>query len=92
MKDGGSAFPTMGRFIESDGTKIQDPAVPGMSLRDYFAAKALSAMLQGEEHWEEDIIAGLCYQMADAMLVERAKPQSVAATVTVPVRTDDAIP
>ncbi len=81
MKDGGSAFP------HESGLNSN-----GLSLRDYFAAKALSAMLQGEEHWEEDIIAGLCYQMADAMLAERAKPQSVAATVTVPVRTDDAIP
>lgn len=49
----------------------------GMSLRDYFAAKALEGywafagpdrLLQGFE-----VTAGQCYTMADAMLAERNK-------------------
>lgn len=56
---------------------VSDDAVdtPGMTLRDYFAAKALAG------YWAEsgpdispdnaDITARQCYQMADAMLKAR---------------------
>ena len=46
----------------------------GMTLRDYFAAKAMQAMLQlgaDSEAFEED--AEMSYQMADAMLRAREK-------------------
>lgn len=64
--DGGSAFPVVTELgMESSG----------MSLRDYFAAKAMQAFAGAEydsrlecEHW-----ARHAYMMADAMLKERAK-------------------
>lgn len=49
---------------------------PGMTLRDYFAAKAMAEVLarwgshQREAH---AAIASLAYAMADAMLAERVK-------------------
>jgi len=56
-------------------------AVLGMSLRDYFAAKALpvawKAFEDGYYREDEDSInssvAACAYQMADAMLLERSK-------------------
>jgi hypothetical protein len=66
QEDGGPAFP----FVETDlvcGTRFD----PGMSLRDYFAAKAMQAMLSIEQvhldHGETEI-AVWSYQQADAML------------------------
>lgn len=50
----------------------------GMTLRDYFAAKAMQAELSGWHHpnadvmIEEDKIAKRAYLMADAMLAARA--------------------
>lgn len=56
----------------------------GMSLRDYFAAKAMQVVAQNES-WRANLYtpqdglsimennARLAYQIADAMLVERAK-------------------
>ena len=41
----------------------------GMTLRDYFAAKALTGI--AADSFEE--VAKLAYQVADAMLTERAK-------------------
>ena len=47
----------------------------GMSLRDYFAAKALTVYWSGPDALEAsddiDEIAGWCYCMADAMLKAR---------------------
>jgi hypothetical protein len=47
-----------------------------MSLRDYFAAKAMQAMLSLEDvhlNWGESQLAKWSYQQADAMLAERNK-------------------
>jgi len=41
----------------------------GMSLRDYFAAKALPFLMSAYE--DMDAIAGVAYKMADAMLKAR---------------------
>lgn len=60
--DGGPAFP-------------DDRSQVGMSLRDYFAAKAMAAMLSiYEVHHNagETEIAEWAYQQADAMLAVRA--------------------
>lgn len=59
---------------------------PGMSLRDYFAAKAIAGMLSSHQFTDAaafvgefegkstaEKVAELAYQTADAMLVERAK-------------------
>ncbi|MNR29678.1 hypothetical protein D3C85_1470800 [compost metagenome] len=63
--DGGAAFP----IVHPDGQGVQ---YYGMSLRDYFAAKAIVGFCEnsaGDYEW----LAKQAYQMADAMLKERAK-------------------
>jgi hypothetical protein len=46
----------------------------GMTLRDYFAAKAMQVEMSGNaitnSKWRDEV-AQLCYQMADAMLKAR---------------------
>jgi hypothetical protein len=65
-KDGGFAFPVFnGQIVE-----------PGMSLRDYFAAKAMSGAINAYMHSVVDDfgyreIAMQSYKIADAMLKER---------------------
>jgi hypothetical protein len=53
------------------------PASPGMWLRDYFAAAALSGVLFARAQCGEDLnqesIADECYELADAMLAQRIK-------------------
>ena len=47
----------------------------GMTLRDYFAAKAMQGILAGtltpQEVWSQDEVAELAYNVADAMLKAR---------------------
>jgi len=60
---GGPAFPT-----HPDGALIND----GMTLRDYFAAKAMQALLGNPEIDGEPIAySQLAYKYADAMLKAR---------------------
>ena len=68
-KDGGQAFPVpAGHF--SDGVTWEP--TEGMTLRDYFAGQFLAAVtIRGNV--EAEIVARDCYEMADAMLKERAK-------------------
>lgn len=75
---GGAAFPTNTTNESNTGACYADS---GMTLRDYFAAKALpmaakhmvapSAKLNIGEY--ADLLAKLSYVMADAMIAERAK-------------------
>ena len=75
--DGGPAFP-MG--YHRDGNSADHP---GMTLRDYFAAKAMQGFLAGPAIAKiEDVrgslaadiaVARICYAQADAMLAERDK-------------------
>lgn len=46
-----------------------------MTLRDYFAAKALSGMVGSDHYIESDYetLAELAYSIADAMIEERNK-------------------
>ena len=77
-RDGGPAFPRTG---EGFGNPLYD--APGMTLRDYFAAQALSmlnyhnilaaAVTAQETEWAIQNAAVLSYRLADAMLAERAK-------------------
>ena len=49
-----------------------EKAVEGMSLRDYFSAKAMDALIL-EGHYKISEIPEKAYEIADAMLKERAK-------------------
>ena len=73
---GGPAFPLHPDFAPRYGFRMAD-SDSGMTLRDYFAAKALPCVpgFQDESKpgtWAEQMAAE-CYELADAMLKERAK-------------------
>jgi hypothetical protein len=77
-KNGGPAYPTV------DANREEDYGTAGMTLRDYFAAKALQSFMEfslsrpvsdtvrdadsASKHY-----AQVAYHVADAMLAERAK-------------------
>ena len=63
-KDGGYAFP----MEATDNTAWRD-CNQGMTLRDYFAAKAMQAMIAAHE--PQGAIPGWAYEMADEMLRAR---------------------
>ena len=70
---GGPAFPTL---ADNDHAMNQD----GMTLRDYFAAKAMQGIWSNAyvlakmpKGAEAESIASVAYEMADAMLKERSK-------------------
>ena len=66
---GGPAFPVP----DIDGGAVSE----GMTLRDYFAAKAMQGIFSRtggyNPKWAENVIdiAEVCYEMADAMLKAR---------------------
>lgn len=66
MEEGGPAFPT------SDGVEKN---YKGMSLRDYFAAKAMQGIAADPSFSPPtyDEVARISYDMADAMLKARAE-------------------
>lgn len=76
--DGGQAFPAKLRTQYSDGTPTWE-FEPGMSLRDYFAAAALTGLIaashqpDGGVEYDYDATVESAYTTADAMLAERDK-------------------
>ena len=74
--NGGPAFPVAEVFDERR-VEVTQYGSAGMTLRDYFAAKAMQGMLYERIKIEGDAtvsnLARDCYRMADAMLAERAK-------------------
>lgn len=67
--NGGPAFP-----LQSIGPEF-DPGHSGMTMRDYFAAKSMQAILPTitefpDELWRVDVAIS-AYKMADAMLAAR---------------------
>lgn len=68
------AFPNQGKTIYGvGGIKYQEITDEGMDLRDYFAAKAMQGLLATtkEEQWFPDEVAGISYEVADAMMKAR---------------------
>lgn len=65
-KTGGPAFPQ-----QFQGTT--EPSLSGLSIRDYFAAKAMQALISRpeSENWTIEEIAIDAYSYADEMLKER---------------------
>lgn len=68
MNDGGPAFP-FGQISEMTGKPVNGFYDPGMSLRDYFAAKELTMCMTADE--SAKTVAEMAYSMADAMLKAR---------------------
>ena len=60
---GGPAFPCH--------PGIENPIYDGMSLRDYFAAKAMQGLLASEVNAPLNAFATKAYALADAMLKAR---------------------
>lgn len=85
INNGGPAFPVCTEMnlipvYNSDGivagNKSHVTNIDGMSLRDYFAAKAMQCIIVGIEMWPKDKyeeFAKQSYLFADAMLAEREK-------------------
>ena len=82
IKDGGPAFPGGERWRTLDlagnqTTHARAPYQCGLSLRDYFAAKAMQGILAGPasregvpmKEWMD--VPGHAYRLADAMLAAR---------------------
>ena len=67
--DGGQAFPMLGNVGYQTEWQIGD----GMSLRDYFAAKAMQIAHEDQLDCSFAELAEQAYGLADAMLRERAK-------------------
>lgn len=68
MNSGGRAFPrprTSG--TNEDGRTFDTDEQDGMTLRDYFAAKAM-VKIMGVNTWKEEIVARDAYAQADAMI------------------------
>lgn len=74
MNNGGQAFPGVEHYCDRDGDHVERWAESwgGMTLRDYFAAKAMHAMLNNDIRREQmatmSSVAKDAYRMADAML------------------------
>ena len=69
---GGPAFPGNKKVDFGDGhAEIQH--TPGMTLRDYFAAKAMQSLLISGPELTYKETAERAYIMADAMIEERDK-------------------
>ena len=66
-KTGGPAFPA----FEHHAGYGQMMAVGGMTLRDYFAAKAMQGFLASGVNAPANVFATKAYEMADAMLKAR---------------------
>lgn len=66
----GLATAPNGEVVPPGGSVV----LPGMSLRDYFAAKAMAAMVMNpDNNGDVSDFAIWAYRYADAMLKERAK-------------------
>lgn len=67
---GGPAFP---RNTLDHGHGVTTTYESGMTLRDYFAAKAMQAILTSYkiENCDDFVVANCAYQMADFMLKAR---------------------
>ena len=68
LKDGGPAFPA--EYYKDGERKVPHK---GMTLRDYFAAKAMQGMFAGRLQGTDGYRAMESYKTADAMLAEKEK-------------------
>jgi hypothetical protein len=75
---GGPAFPQIEQLTQSAfGGQFAVEGSGGMTLRDYFAAKAMQALIASNDEGAGDRLTEIpeyAYGIADAMLAERSKP------------------
>ena len=77
-EDGGNAFP-VGSYdhmtFEPQTVKEAKRILSGMSLRDYFAAKAMQGFNHNPRYddWTHDAVAEIAYGQADAMLAAQSQ-------------------
>lgn len=75
---GGPAFSVAGlEYRDNGGAQYVIKPQPGKTLRDSLAEKAMVSMVEGVK-WDDlgrnaERVARVAYQLADAMLAERAK-------------------
>ena len=81
--NGGPAFPVQKEMLSTkieQGHLSEITTIPGMTLRDYFAAKAMQGILSCFHEYQEiadvtgdktEARAKLAYKLADAMLEEK---------------------
>lgn len=75
FKSGGPAFPCESKT----GSMLNSHQ--GMTLRDYFAAKALQGLISSKAHslsFNPADDAGYCYKIADAMIAAREQSEQPA--------------
>ena len=77
INDGGPAFPATTEDDRDCGPRYIG-GYGGMSLRDYFAAKAMQALLTLHNEIEGDALGRYSYASADAMLVVRKTNTSIS--------------
>lgn len=74
INNGGQAFPS--GFFENEKNQV-DALHKGMTLRDYFAAKAMQGLCVGRSHTQlkghAKASADAAYELADAMLRARGE-------------------
>ena len=73
MSEYTQAFPVYERF--SGGAGPLDLSDPGMSLRDYFAGQVICGLMARAGAPDPVYESKLAYQVADAMMAERAAHQ-----------------
>ena len=76
IKDGGPAFPIKGYCADASGALCGEVITyTGMTLRDFFAAAALTGIHGwfGNTPILHDVAAKIAFDVADAMLAEREK-------------------
>lgn len=73
LEKGGPAFPGPIEASQSEGQAASMMMHPGMTLRDYFAAKVLAGLHANKECnvWPHSQFAEYAYAAADAMLEAR---------------------
>jgi len=81
VEDGWPAFPSLDIYEaydrDTERYKVQSDTATGMALRDWFAGRAMAAMLArdiyGPSTFTHGSAAAMAYEVADAMIVERDK-------------------
>jgi hypothetical protein len=80
MRDGGPAFPMLLPQRAENGMVVENKIIPGLTIRDYFAAKAMQSLIIKGPSWVagdgseyRSAVARQSYEQADAMITEKNK-------------------